>query len=47
MAAALYVVSLSVDPDREADFNRYDHGEHIPSVTADADGVRGIVRGRS
>jgi hypothetical protein len=44
MAAALYVVSLSVDPDREADFNRYYHGEHIPAVIADVDGIRSVRR---
>jgi hypothetical protein len=41
---ALYVVSLSVDPDREAEFNRYYHGEHIPGVLADAQGVRSVRR---
>lgn len=28
----LYVLSLRVDPDHEAEFNRYYHREHIPAV---------------
>jgi hypothetical protein len=44
VTAALYVVSLSVDPDQEADFNRYCHGEHIPAVMQDAEAVRSVRR---
>jgi hypothetical protein len=44
VADALYVVSLSVDPDREAEFNRYYHGEHIPAVLADCGDLRTVRR---
>ena len=39
----IYMVSVSVDPDHEAEFNRYYHSQHIPAVmeaTSDLKSVR-------
>jgi hypothetical protein len=41
---AVYFVSVSIDPDREAEFNRYYHREHIPSVLDACDWIRSAWR---
>lgn len=41
---ALYVVSVSVDPDHEADFNTYYHRDHIPAVFVECRNVNSAWR---